>query len=94
MPLIKYPKFAQIGCHPDVPVCPSTTAVTFETAFDDIPVVVTNLSSTCGWAGATNVTTAGFNIWAQNAGTAQWIAMYSCLACTGNDIRADYYPCV
>ena len=75
MTLIKYPKFVQTGTHPNVPACPTTTAVTFTSNFDDIPVVVANLTSTCGWAGATNATTAGFDLWAENTGTADWIAI-------------------
>jgi len=94
MAMIKYPKFVQVGTHCNVPACPTTTAVTFETVFDDIPVVMANMSSTCGWAGATNITTAGFDFWAENSGTAQWVAIYSCLSCTGNDFRSDYYGCV
>jgi len=78
MVVIKYPKFVQTGQHTNVPVCPASTAVSFVTNFDagNIPVVVCNLSSTCGWAGATNATTAGFDLWAQNAGTCEWIAIY------------------
>lgn len=78
MTVIKYPKFVQTGTHTNVPACPSTTAVTFEVEFNvgNIPVVVANLSTTCGWAGATNVTTAGFDLWAQNTGTCEWIAIY------------------
>lgn len=83
MPLIKYPKFVLTGTHTNVPACPSTTAVTFANEFEpattnafDMPVVMANLSSTCGWAGATNVTTAGFDLWAQNAGTCEWLAVY------------------
>ena len=78
MVLIKYPKFVQTGTHPDVPACPSSTAVVFVNEFDvgNMPIVMANLSSTCGWAGATNVTTAGFDLWAQNAGTCEWLAIY------------------
>ncbi len=78
MPLIKYPKFVQTGTHTNVPVCPTSTAVTFANEFDagNMPVVMANLSSTCGWAGATNITTAGFELWAQNAGTCEWLAIY------------------
>ena len=76
MVLIKYPKFVQTGQRTDVPACPTTTAVAFAVSFDSIPVVVCNLSSTCGWARANNTTTAGFNITAQYAGTAEWIALY------------------
>jgi len=79
MVVIKYPKFVQTGTHPNVPVCPTTTAVSFTTNFDDIPVVVANLTSTCGWAGATNATTAGFDLWAENTGTCNWIAIYQSL---------------
>ena len=61
-----------------MPVCPTSTAVTFANEFDagNMPVVMANLSSTCGWAGATNITTAGFELWAQNAGTCEWLAIY------------------
>jgi len=76
MATIKYPKFVQTGIRTDVPACPTTTAVTFVVAFDAVPVVVCNLSSTCGWARASNATTAGFNISAEYAGTAEWIAIY------------------
>ena len=83
MTLIKYPKFVQTGQHTNVPACPTTTAITFSTPFvpattaeSDMLVVMANLSSTCGWAGATNVTTAGFDLWAENAGTAEWLAVY------------------
>jgi len=79
--IIKYPKFVQTGTVTNVPVCPTTTAVSFAVNFDEgnIPVVVANLTSTCGWAGATNATTAGFDLWAQNTGTADWIAIYQSL---------------
>ena len=78
MPLIKYPKFVLTGIHTNVPACPTTTAVTFANEFDagNMPVVVANLSSTCGWAGATNITTAGFDLWAQHSGTCEWLAIY------------------
>lgn len=78
MVTIKYPKFVQTGQRTDVPACPTTTAVAFSFNFDsgNIPVVVCNLSSTCGWARASNATTAGFNISAQYSGTAEWIAIY------------------
>jgi len=77
MATIKYPNFVQTGKRTDVPACPTTTAVIFAIAFDDIPKVVCNLSSTCGWARASHVTTAGFNLSAQYTGTAEWIAIWS-----------------
>ena len=77
MVTIKYPKFVQTGQRTDVPACPTTTAVAFPIEFDDIPKVVCNLSSTCGWARASDTTTAGFNISAEHTGTAEWIAMWS-----------------
>ena len=76
MAVVKYPKFCQTGTHTNVPACPSTTAVSFSIEFDDTPVIVANLTSTCGWAGATNITTAGFDLWAENTGTCGWIAIY------------------
>ena len=79
MVVIKYPKFVQTGTHTNVPICPSSTAVAFIVEFDDIPVVVANLTSTCGWAGASEITTAGFELWAENTGTADWIAIYQSL---------------
>ena len=79
MVVIKYPKFVLTGIHTNVPVCPTTTAVTFTSNFDDIPVVVSNLTSTCGWARTSETTTAGFNLSAQYTGTASWIAIYQSL---------------
>ena len=79
MVVIKYPKFVQTGIRTDVPACPTTTSVSFVVNFDDIPVVVANLTSTCGWARASETTTAGFNLSAQNTGTANWIAIFQSL---------------
>ncbi len=79
MVVINYPKFVLTGTHPNVPVCPTTTAISFTVNFDDAPVVVANLTSTCGWARASETTTAGFNLSAQYTGTAGWIAIYQSL---------------
>ena len=89
MVLVKYPKFVQVGQH-NVAVAGTTTAIAFEVNFDDIPVVVA-CPSTLTDIMVTGKTTAGFNVAVAAACTAHWIAIYTCLACTGNDFRSDYY---
>ena len=89
MPLIKYPKFVQVG-QINVAVAGATTAIAFEVNFDDIPVVVA-CPSTLTTIMVDNKTTAGFDVAVAAACTVHWNATYSCLSCTGNDMRADYY---
>ena len=89
MPLIKYPKFVQIGQN-NVAVAGTTTNIAFEVNFDDIPVVVA-CPSTLTDLMITNPTTAGFDVAVAAPCTVHWHAVYTCLSCTGGDSRADYY---
>ena len=89
MAMIKYPKFVQVG-QTSVTIAGSTTAIAFEQTFDDIPVVVATPNTLTDIMVA-NKTTAGFDVAVANACTVHWHAIYSCLSCTGNDVRADYY---
>ena len=89
--MIKYPKFVQVGQH-NVAVAGSTTAIAFEVNFDDIPVVVA-CPDTLTDCMVANKTTAGFDVAVAAVCTVHWNATYSCLSCTGGDVRADYYPC-
>ena len=87
--IIKYPKFCQVGQH-NVAVAGTTTTIVFEVNFDDIPVVVATPNTLTDIMVA-NKTTAGFDVAVAAACTIHWHAIYSCLSCTGNDMRADYY---
>jgi len=87
--MIKYPKFCQIG-QTSISVAGTSTHIAFEVNFDDIPVVVA-CPSTLTDIMVELKTTAGFNVAVAAACTAHWIALYTCLSCTGNDFRADYY---
>ena len=87
--LIKYPKFVQVGQH-SIAVAGTTTHIAFEVNFDDIPVVVAT-PSTLTDIMIENKTTAGFDVAVAASCSIHWHALYTCLACTGNDVRADYY---
>jgi len=87
--MIKYPKFVQVGQH-NVAVAGTSTHIAFEVDFDDIPVVVAS-PSTFTDCMIELKTTAGFNVAVAASCTVHWIALYSCLSCTGGDVRADYY---
>lgn len=95
--MIKYPKFVQVGQH-SIAVAGTTTHIAFEICpgstanafFDDIPVVVATPNTLTDIMVA-NKTTAGFDVAVAAACTIHWHAIYSCLCCTGNDVRADYY---
>ena len=87
--MIKYPKFVQVGQH-SIATAGTTTAIAFEQNFDDIPVVVATPNTLTDIMVA-NKTTAGFDVAVAAACTIHWHAIYECLSCTGNDVRADYY---
>ena len=87
--MIKYPKFVQVGQH-SIAVAGTTTAIAFQVNFDDIPVVVATPNTLTDIMVA-NKTTAGFDVAVAAACTIHWHAIYSCLSCTGNDFRSDYY---
>ena len=97
MAMIKYPKFVQVG-QDSIAVAGTTTHIAFMVCpagntiqFDDIPVVVAT-PNTLTTIMVDNKTTAGFDVAVAAACTVHWHAIYSCLCCTGNDSRADYYP--
>lgn len=89
MVMIKYPKFVQVG-QASIAVAGTTTHIAFEVDFDDIPVVVATPNTLTDIMVA-NKTTAGFDVAVAAACSIHWHAIYSCLSCTGNDVRADYY---
>ena len=87
--MIKYPKFVQVG-QESIPTAGVLTNVAYEVEFDDIPVVVATPNTLTDIMVA-NKTTAGFDVAVAAACTIHWHAIYSCLSCTGNDFRSDYY---
>ena len=95
---MKYPKFCQVG-QDSIATAGTTTHIEFQFCpgvsntlayFDDIPVVVAT-PTTLTDIMVVNKTTAGFDVAVAAACTIHWHAIYSCLCCTGNDFRSDYY---